>query len=730
MAPEAAIEEMLFVLPRDVVLVPVISLSPAFRKQIDCGEGDYAVSRPRMRRPTKILDAGSADLLEHFRKPSSIVDAVMRHSRQRGLDPNQTLEQAFEALQSLVAGEVLVPAGAEAAETVQASFVAGMCLGEFEIVRLIQALEDSELYEAVGVSGERVALKALRPAASDQLREMLEREAAVLEHLNGSCSPRLRVRGADADRNFIALEWVSGVHVTSAAQQLRSWDRRRLHGLCSCLLRAFAELHERGVVHGDIHQGNILVRQDGSVCILDFGRSRFAAEGHRFPSASRAGIGYYYEPEMAAALLRGENPPEASERGEQFALAALIYFLLAGNHYQDFSLQQPDLLRQVASPHTVPFARRGLPPTPRVEAVLRRALRKQPEDRYDSVADFAAAFESAAPQRVRKQTKCGEADRLLGELDFDRPLFASGIQRAPTASVAFGAAGLAFFIARAATIRDEPRLLALADAWAERIDPASAAGFSTEASEASPFHGRAGVFLTRALIADSRCDRNAWNLSVRGYLECVSQASPLGDVLLGSAGALVAAALLPDPKLQSWMRTELERISFEAGPNGMAHGTAGRVYAAIRASQVLNLPPSPAVVEQLWRLMDEPPLGAGGWCRGRAGMVHLWALAHRLLGEERFLALGERDALGAFDHADTNPDICCGLAGRALALLHWYQHSGESVWLRRARTLARRAEQTMPFLEHRYSLFKGAAGVALLGIEMESPEEARMPLFG
>jgi serine/threonine-protein kinase len=178
------------------------------------------------------------------------------------------------------------------------------------------------------------------------------------------------------------------------------------------------------------------------------------------------------------------------------------------------------------------------------------------------------------------------------------------------------------------------------------------------------------------------------------------------------------------------MRGELARFFFEAGPSGVAHGAAGRVYAAIRASQALNLRPGTAAIEQLWRLTDEPPLGAPGWCRGRAGMVYLWALAHRLLREERFLALGERDALGAYHHADTNPDICCGLAGRAMAMLHWYQHTGEAVWLRRARALARRAEQATPFLEHRYSLFKGAAGVALLGIEIESPEEARMPLFG
>jgi serine/threonine-protein kinase len=369
-----------------------------------------------------------------------------------------------------------------------------------------------------------------------------------------------------------------------------------------------------------------------------------------------------------------------------------------------------------------------LPSSPRVEAVLGRALSQRPEDRYDSVADFAAAFEASAPHRERSRIRRGEADRLIAELGLETSLFRSGIQRAPAASVAFGAAGLAYLLARAATIREDSRLIACADAWAERIDPDSAAGYLPEAAAGSPFHGRAGVFLTRALIADARCDRRAWNACVRGYLECVSPPSMQKDVLLGSAGAMLGATLLPDPRIHAWMRTGIEQFCCEPGLGGMAHGAAGRVYAAIRGAQALNLAPPPEAIEQLWRLASEPALEAPGWCRGSAGMVYLWALAHRLLGDRCFVALGERDALGAFRHADPNPDICCGLAGRALALLHWYQYTGESVWLRRTRALARRAEQAMPFVEHRYSLFKGAAGVALLGIEMESPEEARMPV--
>ena len=102
-----AIEEQRFVLPPDVVVVPVASLAAPLRRQIEHGEGDFAVGRARQRRPSKVLDAGSAALLEEFRTPSTIAEAVFRYSRAQRLDACQTLDSAFAALQSLVAGELL-----------------------------------------------------------------------------------------------------------------------------------------------------------------------------------------------------------------------------------------------------------------------------------------------------------------------------------------------------------------------------------------------------------------------------------------------------------------------------------------------------------------------------------------------------------------------------------------------------------------------------------------------
>jgi eukaryotic-like serine/threonine-protein kinase len=724
---ETPIEELRFVLPRDVVLVPVRDLTTAVRRQIECSDTDYAVSRPRMRRPTKIVDAGSADLLQEFRAPCRLVEAVVRHCGVRGLDPYVTLEQAFEVLQAFVSGALLVEASDPAAQEVEASFVAGMCLGDFEVTRLVQALDDSELYEAIGMGGQRVALKVLRPTAPAAAVEMLRREAAVLGALDGPWAPRLVSAQEAQGRHFLAIEWISGVNVASAAARLRSGEPRLLHALCGRLLDAFAEIHRRGILHGDVHPGNILVRPDGSVCVLDFGRSRFRETHHPFASAPRAGIGYYYEPELASALVRGQPPPEVSEAGEQFALAALVYFALTGGHYQDFSLEHDKLIRSVAAPRPLPFARRGARAAPALEAVLKRALRQDPSQRHASVEELAAAFRRAIPRRSAVRSRGGQAEALIGDVDFRSPLFRQGMQGQPNASVAAGAGGIALFLQRAAMVREDPHLLALADSWAERIDTAGARSFADGTSTASTYHGSAGIFFVRALIGEARSDRNARASAVRDFLEAVGA----GDVLPALAGAVTAAALLGDPELRGWIAAQARRqfLTADRGRPGVAHGRPGEVYALLKASQALGVAPGPDVLCELQRLSEQSPATAPGWCRGRAGMVYLWKLAHEVLGDERFLALGDRDALAAFQHPDGDPTLCSGLAGRSLALLHWYQQTGEPVWLRRARETARRAVRAAPLLEGRPGLLRGRAGIALLEVELQAPEDARMPLF-
>ena len=186
-------------------------------------------------------------------------------------------------------------------------------------------------------------------------------------------------------------------------------------------------------------------------------------------------------------------------------------------------------------------------------------------------------------------------------------------------------------------------------------------------------------------------------------------------------------------------------------PNlGISHGWAGFLYATLRVRRFGITEFDDQLRRRLreladcaeyagrgvrwaWRDVDAPPdrLYTGGWCNGSAGFAHLWLESRQLLGEAVGYELASAAAWNALDAADDNvPGLCCGLAGSAYAMLALHRASAEPGWLARSKELGRRAAAacSTDFPEYN-SLFRGAAGVALLLAETQAPHTARMPLF-
>jgi serine/threonine-protein kinase len=102
-----------FVLRRDVVLVPVTELSAEVRAKIEYDDGDYALSRLHGRMTSQIIDGETASLLELFREPTTIVDAVIRNGRVLSKDPQLWLEELLPHIGMFIQNKVLVAAGEE-----------------------------------------------------------------------------------------------------------------------------------------------------------------------------------------------------------------------------------------------------------------------------------------------------------------------------------------------------------------------------------------------------------------------------------------------------------------------------------------------------------------------------------------------------------------------------------------------------------------------------------------
>ena len=777
------------VLPEDVQIVPLSDLPVSLRAQLEGEDGDFALTRPNSRIPSKVIDSNAAALLAHFRGPKTIVDAILAYSREVKSRPSEILEDAFPLIQSCILARLLVEPGSDA-EKIEPCFQAGERIADNVVERPIQALIDSEVYQVRTPAGRLAALKIARPNAIAVMQKPLREEADLLRRVGGGPAPELLEMSELPDgRAFLAVDWFEGNDAQAAVHAINEREGegagQRTAEMCAGIIDAYAALHERRILHGDVHPRNVLVSASGEVRLIDFGLGRSTeALPERSP---RAGVPFFFEPEYARAVHSGAHHLAPSLLGEQYGVAALVYSLLCGQHYLDFSLDKHELFRQIEEEEPLRFAARGASRFESLEHVVLRALDKQPARRFPTTREFAGAFRRALtglhPPSGISIAHQHEAESLVkrvsailadpqSELDHTGPA-------SPSASVTYGSAGIAYAAYRLACAREDGRLLALADAWAERaaMDKGDQAFYSAEiqitedtVGKVSPFHSASGIAMVQALVSNARSDTFHLGAAVDRYLDITSVACPNPDLTLGRASVLhgltlLLGAIAPDkPQALVDRGNELctslldlmesEPAIGEGGTTsylGLAHGWAGLLYAILRWAQLLDRLPAPIVEERLSQLAGCAQLtrhgarwpvqaGAGslsmaGWCNGSAGHAHLWALAHRIYREQSHLELAERSAMDAFEGSGGGHALCCGFAGQAYSQLDLYKLTGKRQWLDQARSLCNKACAIGNAMlgRHRdslpHSLYKGDMGVAVLAAEIEKPGLASMPFF-
>jgi serine/threonine protein kinase len=640
-----------FVLPGDVLLIPVTELPAPVREKLTCKEGDLAITRPHVRTPSKIIGANAASLLKQFQQPKTIVAAVLDYSQESAADPERVLEQALPFLKNLIDSRVLLEAGSPGAEQIAPTLSPGDTFAGFEIVSPVHVVDDTEVFQARAdaMPDTMAALKIARLGGGSDLSATIDREIAVLRYLDGVAAPRLLDSGVHDGRPFVAMEWIFGVPAPVVAGELhealrqaanmsaRDDARSRLQNLVVRVAQTYADLHERGVVHSDVHANNLLVHETGEVTIIDFGYARLLEETSPLGTVPRAGVGFYFEPECAVALVSGQPAPPSSALGEQYSVGAIVYQLLTGTTHLDFSLQYEEMLRQIAQSDPRDWSSLGVEPWPEMEQVVARALRRDPAQRFASMREFADNLQAISQPSAHVEPREGveappvmtkeEAappttysifiDRTLQRLDPTGALFRSAIEEGtllPTASANHGAAGIAYAVLRLACRRGDPGLLALADLWITKTiaDAQGEAAFYNEkleitrdtVSEISLHHMPSGVFFVRTLVSLAMADAASAQGAMHGFLEAAQGETDNLDLTLGRASVLHGATLLIDQArhyrdidvepVQAFgtrvLNTIWERIdsfgpvsrSEELKYLGVAHGWAGLLYSTLR----------------------------------------------------------------------------------------------------------------------------------------------------
>ena len=259
-------------------------------------------------------------------------------------------------------------------------------LPQFDIRREVGKGAMGIVYEAITRSdGSRVALKILPPSLTLTERALARfvREGQIMQRIEHPSICKVLDLGHKGRLHYFVMEFVDG---TSLDERLRTgpFPIRRAAEIGAAVARALQFAHERGVVHRDVKPGNVMLRDaDGAVKITDFGLARETGTGSMTESGAVIGTPMYMAPEQ----IRGERGTVDS-RADVYGVGATLYQLVTGEPpFRGPSTQA--VLSQVldqdpAAPRTL---RHELPPA--FEAIILKALEKEPAHRYGSALELA-----------------------------------------------------------------------------------------------------------------------------------------------------------------------------------------------------------------------------------------------------------------------------------------------------------------------------------------------------
>ena len=261
--------------------------------------------------------------------------------------------------------------------------------GRYRLVRLIDRGGMAEVWEGKDEILDRpVAIKILRPALADdhQFQERFRLEAVAAARLAHPNVVATFDTGLDSGVAYIVMELVGGRTLRDLLHDEGPLPVPRAVAIAAAVADALHYAHEAGIVHRDVKPGNILIGGDGRVRVADFGIAKAATDRDRDLTESGALLGTvkYLAPEQVAG-----RPQD--RRADVYGLGVVLYEMLCGR--PPFS-GDTDMAVAFQHAHAEPPRMRQLRPqvSRRLEAVVLKAMAKNPEQRYASAAALRAAL--------------------------------------------------------------------------------------------------------------------------------------------------------------------------------------------------------------------------------------------------------------------------------------------------------------------------------------------------
>ena len=266
-------------------------------------------------------------------------------------------------------------------------------MNDYKIIREVGKGGMGCVYESLDSDNNKVALKMMsaKAAAHPDYREMFDHEVRSLIKL--SHPSIVKIVGepfSDAGGNlFLPMEFVEGKTISQIVQANGAFNEQEALSIFIKLLDAFSYIHNKSCIHRDVKPSNIMIRPDGSICVIDFGIAKDSKTSTGKTIGRVVGTDGYMSPEQA-------NGYNIDTRTDIYSLGCLLHYMLTGTHAIPKQSNDYDTICAILENNFPLVSEKGFTVSDKTQKAILTAVNKNMTLRFQTTEEFKAALTDKA----------------------------------------------------------------------------------------------------------------------------------------------------------------------------------------------------------------------------------------------------------------------------------------------------------------------------------------------